>query len=57
MASYKDIELTCRCGKSFIYTARDQEYYESRGFEPPKRCRPCRDEKKQRFEEIEKRPA
>ena len=56
MASYKDIELTCRCGKSFIYTARDQEYYESRGFEPPKRCRPCRDEKKQRFEEIEKRP-
>lgn len=39
----EDIELTCvGCGKSFIYTVKDQEFYEEHGYQPPKRCKQCR---------------
>ena len=37
----------CPDGATFLFTANDQEYYKEKGFEPPKRCRACRDEKKQ----------
>lgn len=35
------------CGNDFQFTDRDQEFFASKGFTPPKRCRPCRDIKKQ----------
>ena len=45
---YEDKTLICKeCGKEFVFTAREQEFYESKGFEnEPQRCKPCRDKRK-----------
>ena len=42
--SFVDRTLTCRdCGAAFVFSAREQEYYESRGFQnDPARCPDCR---------------
>jgi hypothetical protein len=41
--------LTCQdCGDTFIYTARDKAFFAQRDYPPPRRCRPCRDAKRQR---------
>ena len=38
-----DKTLTCRdCGVEFIFTAGEQEFYTSRGFQEPSRCPECR---------------
>ena len=38
-----DRELTCRqCGKQFLFTAGEQEFYERKGFSSPNRCPECR---------------
>ena len=39
-----DKTLTCReCGKSFLFTAGEQEFFANRGFtNEPTRCPPCR---------------
>jgi CxxC-x17-CxxC domain-containing protein len=39
-----DTTLTCRdCGQPFVFTAREQDYYATRGFDnPPGRCPDCR---------------
>lgn len=43
-----DQTLQCvDCGSDFVYTDRDQQFYEKQGYTPPKRCKPCRDIKKQ----------
>ncbi len=34
------------CGKDFLFTAGEQRYYEQRGFNPPRRCKDCRDKRK-----------
>jgi CxxC-x17-CxxC domain-containing protein len=40
---FTDKTLTCSdCGQEFIFSAEDQEFYASRGFTEPKRCRSCR---------------
>ena len=40
---FADKTLTCvDCGQTFIFTADDQEFFASRGFGEPKRCRSCR---------------
>ncbi len=46
---YKDITLTCRdCGKEFIFTSGEQQFYSEKGFEnQPVRCPSCRKAKKQ----------
>ena len=42
-----DIEIICKdCGKSFTWLAGEQEFYKSKGLQPPGRCRPCRQAKK-----------
>lgn len=43
----KDIELLCGCGKTFIFSVKDQEFYKDMGFDKPKRCRDCRIKKKE----------
>ena len=45
---YQDKTLTCKeCGKEFIFTAGEQEFYAERGFEnEPQRCRECRQARK-----------
>lgn len=46
---YKDKTLTCRdCGSEFVFTAGEQEFYATRGFEnEPSRCGNCRSARKQ----------
>ena len=42
-----DTELTCRqCGRKFVFTKGEQEFYEQRGFDLPSRCSDCRRAKK-----------
>jgi len=44
----KDLTLTCKdCGAKFAFTEKDQEFFKEKGYEPPKRCKPCRAAKKQ----------
>lgn len=45
---YEDKTLACKdCGAEFVFTAGEQEFYASRGFEnEPQRCKPCRDGRK-----------
>lgn len=42
--SYKDITIICRdCGKPFIFSAGEQEFYAQKGFlNEPTRCPECR---------------
>lgn len=48
---YEDRQLTCGdCGEGYVWSAADQEFYKARGFEQPKRCKPCREAKKQERE-------
>lgn len=41
---YNDKTLTCKdCGAEFVFTAGEQEFYASKGFEnEPQRCKDCR---------------
>ena len=41
---YQDKTLTCRdCGKEFVFTAGEQEFYAEKGFQnEPARCPECR---------------
>lgn len=44
----EDKTIICKdCGKEFIFTVGEQEFYKSRGFDnEPVRCKECRDAKK-----------
>ncbi|MCL4516437.1 MAG: zinc-ribbon domain containing protein [Firmicutes bacterium] len=46
---YEDKTLTCRdCGREFTFTASEQEFFASKGFEnEPSRCPECRAARKQ----------
>lgn len=46
---YEDKTLVCKdCGKEFVFTAGEQEFYAEKGFtNEPQRCKACRDAKKQ----------
>ena len=38
-----DKELVCDdCGKKFIFEAGEQKFFAINGFKQPKRCQPCR---------------
>lgn len=41
---YKDETLVCKdCGKEFVFTAGEQEFYAEKGFQnKPQRCKDCR---------------
>ena len=41
---FEDKTLICKdCGQEFVFTAGEQEFYESRGFvNEPQRCKDCR---------------
>ncbi len=40
---FTDKTLVCaECGQEFVFTADDQEFFASRGYSQPKRCRSCR---------------
>ncbi|MBR4151101.1 MAG: zinc-ribbon domain-containing protein [Firmicutes bacterium] len=44
----EDKVLVCQdCGKEFVFTVGEQEFYKEKGFEnEPKRCKACRDARK-----------
>jgi CxxC-x17-CxxC domain-containing protein len=43
-----DKELICTaCGGPFVFTEAEQEFYQSKGFNEPRKCKPCRDAAKQ----------
>jgi len=44
---FQDIVLhCCDCGQSFVFTAGEQVYFQSKGLSEPKRCKPCRELRK-----------
>lgn len=49
--AYEDKVLTCQdCGKEFVFTGAEQEFYAQKGFSnEPKRCKECRDSKRDSF--------
>jgi hypothetical protein len=50
MTNYLDETLECKdCGKSFVFSAKDQAFFDRQGFTPPKRCKPCREINKQKL--------
>lgn len=52
MPEYEDKTINCPdCKKDFTFTVRDQEFYAEKDFTPPKRCKPCRDERKKQREQ------
>lgn len=46
--AYVDKRLVCRnCGANFVFSAREQEFFASRGYEnQPSRCPSCRAERR-----------
>lgn len=43
-----DKQLTCTaCGVEFPFTAEEQEFFNAKGFQEPRKCKPCRDAAKQ----------
>jgi len=48
--AFEDKTLVCTdCGVEFIFSTREQEFYEQKGFiSPPKRCRSCRNIRRSR---------
>lgn len=48
---FQDRELTCvECDRPFFWTAGEQQFYAKQGFSDPKRCGPCRQAKRSRYE-------
>ena len=46
----EDKEIVCKdCGKTFIFTVGEQEFYKSKNFPDPQRCRQCAKKKRRRF--------
>lgn len=48
MTEHQDKQLECAdCKQPFTFSAKDQAFFEEKQFVDPKRCKPCRDIKKQ----------
>lgn len=46
----EDKQLTCRdCKQTFLFTARDQEFFEGHQWPDPIRCRKCQKIRKERY--------
>lgn len=44
-----DKTISCQdCGKEFIFSEEEQNYYTEKGFQDPKRCKSCRMARKKR---------
>jgi CxxC-x17-CxxC domain-containing protein len=43
----QDLQLTCAdCGQEFTFSGDDQAFFQERGYSAPKRCKACRQAKK-----------
>lgn len=46
----EDIKIRCKdCGSEFVFSAKDQLFYEQKGFSRPIRCKSCRELKKKGY--------
>ena len=46
----RDLTLhCCECGRDFVFTLAEQLFFQSKQLSVPKRCRPCRAERKARL--------
>lgn len=52
---YQDKEIQCYCGDTFVFTAGEQEFYERKGLNDPKRCEKCKAKKRAFFDKKESR--
>lgn len=47
-SKYHDTVLNCAdCGKDWVFTAGEQQFFYSKGLATPKRCSPCRKARKE----------
>jgi hypothetical protein len=44
-----DKTIKCFCGKDFIFTEGEQEYFKDRKLQTPKYCHDCRIERRKKF--------
>jgi CxxC-x17-CxxC domain-containing protein len=43
----EDKTIDCEdCGDQFVFSANEQEFFAKKGFQNPKRCKPCRNKRK-----------
>lgn len=43
----QDIKIRCKdCGEGFVFSAKEQKFFEEKGLVPPKRCKKCREIRK-----------
>jgi DNA repair exonuclease SbcCD ATPase subunit len=48
VAKYSDISITCnQCGKKFIFSEDEQEFYKTKGYSAPLHCKQCRSARQQ----------
>lgn len=48
---HSDKVLKCvDCKEDFVFSGKDQKFYEQKKFSEPKRCKPCREANKVRIE-------
>lgn len=46
-----DQTMSCvDCGNEYTFTEKEQEYFKLKGLTTPKRCKPCRDIRRQQKE-------
>lgn len=46
--TFTDKTLQCsECSQNFVWTAGEQDFFQRRGFQQPKRCKECRTKKQQ----------
>ena len=46
----EDKKMTCiDCGKEFVFTVGEQEFYKSKNFLEPKRCKKCSKKRRRKF--------
>ena len=52
----ENIQITCTdCGRTFVWTQGEQQFYTKLGYPPPKHCPGCRAELKRKRREYEER--
>lgn len=46
---YEDKSITCRdCQEDFLWSGGEQRFYAAHDYDAPRRCKPCREERKAR---------
>ena len=46
MAMTDQYLVCCDCRSEFVFTSGEAEFFETKGYLPPKRCAPCRRKKR-----------